>query len=183
MFQLLARHAVKKDTSNTELLRDLTTQGCVQHVTVRKITTRGGEMREIKFRAWDKETQEMCQVTRLMWNQGRFTEPMHKLTHVSCNGVQMLYNANTYELMQFTGLLDKNGKEIYEEDIVTIKTWFRDNEVDKICITVMDGWQSVFEAARNTEDGFYCPMGSIAQNDREVIGNIYENPELLEGQA
>ena len=150
-------------------------------------------MREIKFRAWDKIEQVMGEVTRLDemdYVEFRLDKPIKSCLH--CAG-RDCYSPHKYirargdqrtatieiEILQYTGLKDKNGVEIYEGDIVKIKAWFRDDEVDKICITIMDGWQSVFEALRNSEDGFYCPMGSTAQNDREVIGNIYENPELL----
>ena len=76
---------------------------------------------------------------------------------------------------QFTGLLDKQGKEIYEGDIVILTNVLTDND-KKICEAVMDGWQSIFETVN---DGFYCLMGNTAQAYREVIGNIYENPDLL----
>ena len=104
-------------------------------------------MREIKFRAWAGTHKLMFQVVR----------PMHYIQPI---------------LMQYTGLKDKNGKEIYEGDIVVLSS---DGD-KKICKVTLDGWQSLFESVQN---GFYCPMGSTAQNYREVIGNIYENPELL----
>ena len=79
-----------------------------------------------------------------------------------------------YKIMQFTGLFDKNGKEIYEGDIVS--------NFNVPCVVefgtqdIGHDWQGV---------GFYCRERDGGQanifggNEIEVIGNIYENPELL----
>lgn len=108
--------------------------------------------REIKFRAWDGfKMYEPCVWMGKEYQPGRdsFIE-----TH----------------LMQFTGLKDKNGKEIYEGDIVSdgfekaIITWFKD--------------ECQFLAFNKHElSGFNDPQ--VLGEWAEVIGNIYENPELL----
>ena len=81
-------------------------------------------------------------------------------------------------LMQCTGLKDKNGKLIYENDIV--KFYFNNDEI--IAILVWDNNESRFYL--NTTDYFkdkYVTDYEITKQEKyEVIGNIYENPELLE---
>ena len=128
-------------------------------------------MREIKFRAWDKEQKIMLPENTLkilMWGDGSYT-------------VRDWYKENrgeyTYEgegsddcvLMQYTGLKDKNGKEIYERDIVQegIRRW----EVK--WISVEDDWDYTGWLMEEMYGDNYCHS--------EVIGNIYENPELSEG--
>lgn len=71
-----------------------------------------------------------------------------------------------FELMQFTGLKDKNGKEIYEGDILEYveRDWNKLKDLTVRCDVVF-------------EDGAFKP--SIDPENSEVIGNIYENPELL----
>jgi uncharacterized phage protein (TIGR01671 family) len=78
------------------------------------------------------------------------------------------------ELMQYTGLKDKNGVEIYEGDIVEI----RGNKIttDFICkIIFEDG-----SFGRKTEFSFIPLCQWTLLNDCEVIGNVYEHPHLLE---
>lgn len=114
--------------------------------------------REIKFRAWEKELKEMIPIFSIdfeakMVNRDRAWRMLSEI-----------------ELMQSTGLKDKNGKEIYEGDVV--ETYWK-TEVVKF-------WE--FE---NCEDdyGFYAVCGCIiSQYDKEeteVIWNVFENPELL----
>ena len=146
-------------------------------------------MREIKFRAWIPQHKKMFQVGNLVIPKG-----LNEL------GDQELCVAETYSitkphhyiqpvLMQYTGLKDKNGKEIYEGDIVQDKVnnciWlyviqsisFMGNNLFAICIwrnfTVIDG--ETIMGDYSVKDGNWNYLSSTL----EVIGNIYENPELL----
>ena len=76
------------------------------------------------------------------------------------------------EYMQFTGLKDKNGKEIYEGDIVS-----NNNEIWDIYY-VEGAWKMGFNGKRKDNDHFFL----LEPQYSEVIGNIYENSELLKGE-
>lgn len=124
-------------------------------------------MREIKFRAWDGE--RMIEVD---------------VFNIHINKVQNLDNPTwdwyrkDYEVMQFTGLKDTNGTEIYEGDIVKGHWWKRGNAHRHI------GRVTYIMAAfkvRGVKQ--YLGMDDELNPTYEVIGNIYENPELLEVQA
>ncbi|GIM61372.1 hypothetical protein CAPN008_14220 [Capnocytophaga canis] len=119
--------------------------------------------REIKFRAWDSKSQRM-------YYQG---EP-----DLEC--VQSFfhhYNDND-ELMQFTGLHDKNGKEIYEGDVIVFDLysyWGHDiKEKGKI---VFDDYAFVFKT--KTGEYFLADLDCCKEEDIEIIGNIHETPKLL----
>ena len=81
------------------------------------------------------------------------------------------------ELMQYTGLKDKNGAEIYDGDIVLVElsgtsTWYK---------TVVKFKEGAFIASLiDGEDYFYNFNRGFDSNDFEILGNVYENPELLE---
>ena len=115
-------------------------------------------MREIKFRAWNSNTKKMTDEFLIIPNTGK--------------ALQWYDEGNTgwvlehFEVMQFTGLHDKNGKEIYEGDI---------------CLGHSDGsgkivWQEdayVYEFDDENVVNLWEAKPLI------VIGNIYENPDLL----
>jgi uncharacterized phage protein (TIGR01671 family) len=129
-------------------------------------------MREIKFRAFIKKKRKMYYGWNIVPDYdvlkgnklfGWFGDTDSK--EEAWQG----YTYNQFELMQFTGLLDKQGKEIYEGDIV--KTI---NEH----IGIIEFFYGVYRT--NEDDGKIRVLGiDIAQSNIEVIGNIYENPELL----
>jgi uncharacterized phage protein (TIGR01671 family) len=123
-------------------------------------------MREIKFRAWDLERKKMI--------------------HFAEKGICSEYNQLTFEvqeeeekeyfgclpdndniLMQYTGLKDKNGVEIYEGDIMKRKN-------------------GELYSVQWTTDGCECIANDITglsvNHWDEVIGNIYQNPELLDNK-
>lgn len=126
---------------------------------------RKGNMRELKFRAWDKKNQEMRYGYPVII-KGKIDSFVEDIT-----GSTFGIDSWPFELMQSTELTDKNGKEIYEGDIV--KTQWR-------------GQTGVIKWAMG---GFALKNGMIVIEtlftlrynkwEFEVIGNIYENPELL----
>lgn len=125
-------------------------------------------MRDIKFRAWDKKEKKM------IWKKEYFTLQSALKEDISFFGfVANKYYIMDFEFMQFTGLHDKNGKEIYDGDILQL-----DNEKRVYWQVVQDnrndfprGW-----TIKSTHPQYSHPEVSRL----EIIGNTYENPELLE---
>jgi uncharacterized phage protein (TIGR01671 family) len=127
-----------------------------------------GKMREIKFRAWDQLNKKVYPVTQIvMIGFGKLDG-----VQIDDGGFRWL-NGTDIELMQYTGLKDKNGKEIYEGDIViNYGEW---NQEYRTVVTYSEGY---FTPLVNVEEG-HNAIDSYWSNSYEVIGNIYENPELL----
>jgi uncharacterized phage protein (TIGR01671 family) len=125
-------------------------------------------MEDVKFRAWDGERKRMDYdpMFRCMWNDGSGGIPVatFKINQAKFEPIA---------LMQFVGLKDRKDKDVYEEDIVRAKS----NRTKKI-ITGVVKWQTWEAAFRLVVKGDYCYRIDDIHN-AQVIGNIYENPELL----
>lgn len=124
-------------------------------------------MREIKFRAWDKENKAF------MPSEG----------YAICDGdVMGLRYGNEMEdvltdqieLMQYTGLKDNNGREVYEGDVLDIGLQNQDGK--PVVAPVSYEKYIAGYVLDNGGNGIWQRL----DEDCEVIGNIYENPELLE---
>jgi len=129
--------------------------------------------REIKFRAWNKQTSQMIDLKAIT--------PFALDSSLKMDGLFIPF-FDGYIVQQFTGLIDKNGREIYEGDIVQ----FHKGQPHKAEYEVY--WKkcgfSLIDAKRDGDKyGVFtknldnlCPADSMT-----IIGNIFENPELLKG--
>ena len=122
-------------------------------------------MRDIKFRAWDKEAQQMLTVRDINFCG-------EELDTYEMDGDWLSFE--DVEVMQYTGLKDKNGKEIYEGDIVLYNRNI-DDEVDNYKYEVV--WDK--DQYGLIELKFKCYLWDNHWDMTEVIGNIYENSELF----
>lgn len=127
-----------------------------------------------KFRAWDKLGKIMLPIGDI--------DTSYKLVYLEeDNGYRCERDFDEIELMQFTGLKDKNGKEIYEGDIVKYKL----EEKTFTDIASFNKFFACFGLEDDTGDWF-CSfdwlLENIKQDDIEAVGNVYENQELLEGK-
>jgi uncharacterized phage protein (TIGR01671 family) len=142
----------------------------------------GCEQREIKFRAWHKKKNKMYQVYRMCFAD--YQEGVFYYSKPYADGRSI--NAETGDkdiiIMQFTGLKDLHGKEIYEGDVVRTPAsadnlWEIYWHNNGFCLGRKRKDKSVPDWPTD-ENGYVCYGRSW--DDIEVIGNIYENPELLE---
>lgn len=124
-------------------------------------------MREIKFRAWDKQYKKMVKVTMALFA----FDSMELLEIDTDDNLNEPKSIEHFEIMQYAGLKDKNGKEMYEGDIYD---W---QEGGIMKIVFRDGCFCLVKY--ETELSNYFPFMHWRVNEGEVIGNIYENPELL----
>lgn len=137
-------------------------------------------MREIKFRAWDAKSHEM--VFNVNVNDGKPVKP----------GYQWFNSQNTVrdsKLMQYTGLKDKNGTDIYEGDIVETHDQNNIIEYQHGSFMLIGLHEDRYE--RNYSYLYHHLIDSTIPDMEgsrfdgitttlEVIGNIYQNPDLLE---
>ena len=132
--------------------------------------------REIKFRAWDKKEKKMVS-NPITWNE-------------DCEGCVEDKGINdgfvdwgNWELMQYTGLKDSKGKEIYEGDIVTYNITGWDEEINEeynnqfkgIVEYYYDKFVIKFSESKLSKISHELGMA----RESKVIGNIYENPDLI----
>ena len=134
--------------------------------------------REIKFRAWDKEGKKMWTVKSLDFNLTsefwHFTG--YRVTSPKGDSIDIdLYWSDNFELMQFTGLKDKNGKEIYHNDIIEELNIFTKEKKRGIVKWFEHECRWGLDLGNDEVTTFYFKK----PNSYEVIGNIYENKELV----
>lgn len=115
-------------------------------------------LKTLKFRIYDK-TEKKMKLLDSIWNM---PDPSYDFD----------------EIQQFTGLLDRHGKEIYEGDIVATPTWPFDPSNGDAQVTLLP---ITFEYGMfKIGDDYICDHD--LQSETEIIGNIYEHPHLLENK-
>ena len=129
-------------------------------------------MREIKFRAWLKEDKKMENVKTMDFTD-KTIRCLKKNEFINAYLLRRV-SFDDVELLQYTGLKDKNGKEIYEGDIL----FFRDENMKYVVV-----WQDAafiiksIEIRKYSEKMYWIDDVEICC---EIVGNIYENKNLLE---
>ena len=140
--------------------------------------------REIKFRCWDKINK-------------KFVPPSH--IAINGNGILLITDSGMYEklqnknycnvdreyvVQQYTGFKDIDRKEIFEGDIIELEVPTKDNNTKKLTATI-DYGLGAFLVMAKTEDGdLLFPLlhdlhDKIYKYQIKIIGNSFENPELL----
>jgi len=129
-----------------------------------------------KYRAWHKTWEDMCKVKRIRFNDDG------NVTRVLVKGRELVKGVNfgsdtrldEIELMQSTGLFDKNGKEVFVGDIIKCtRGCLHEVYIEKeYGGTYIGGMPAIY--LKGIREG-YAWTG-----DEKIIGNVYQNPELLE---
>lgn len=131
-------------------------------------------MREHKYKAWHKQEQKMYEVTAIYFGVQHGMGPNDIVNYVHlCNKSRTYIDGREVELLEYTGLKDKNKKDGYKDDLVKLF----DRSLFRIA------WSNTYarfqmELAKGEEMITVYNMDMLQYG--EISGNIYENPELLE---
>jgi len=130
-------------------------------------------MNDIKFRAWDYKEKRMVKVLAIDWEHQKITCEAG-INHKGVEGYERCYHQplDNFEILQFTGVRDKNGKEIYEGDILR-------NSFGSLYVVK---WVSSMMAFMCSPLKVVYEVRHIDNLDAEVVGNIFENTELSGGE-
>lgn len=143
--------------------------------------------RQIKLRAWHKAEKRMCEVELYRQEVGAFLKGLqpqpNQLTEIAGKAMEIISpkdgrfcNIDEFDLMEWTGLIDVNGKEIWEGDLVQYTSWKKGD----------DGWTELsdrnsYKKKVRIEYSTKTPfIGFTIQSKSEVIGNIYEGEFVRE---
>ena len=144
-------------------------------------------MREIKFRAWNKEEKIMVDLQKI--TPLALNDMMNTQLNLQGRSGLFIPFFKELELMQYTGLKDKNGKDIYEGDIIRgydHKTSSNGGFVDDVIgVVKYEGLSFSIQGKqiKNKEKWFYTMTSPREQDEHiEVIGNIYANAKLLKAK-
>lgn len=144
-------------------------------------------MRQLKFRVWDKENNQWLFGYKSAGGFSIFGEVvmLGEFSHIP------IEKLNNIEIMQFTGILDRKGKEVYEGDIITARAVLENNTKDflykdvycEVCWSDVNCAFELFELGDNGAmyqiytDGY--GRGDVDTESIEILGNRYETPNLL----
>lgn len=147
-------------------------------------------MREIKFRVWDNDSKKIYNQDDFILTFDNVGEDIYLKRN---NEIRPFYR---YKLMQYTGLEDKNGQEIYEGDILSYKhitygdcSKAKIEEIENESFIEIINYAAIASIVKPHSKNVRC-LGydsvnkecliiDLTSDEVEIIGNIYENPELL----
>ncbi len=122
-------------------------------------------MKEMRFRAWDNSIKKMIDPIQIQQFEFRGDTTKGMRIHYTSEEAYTVFT-DDFELMQYTGLKDKNGRRIYEGDVVKFVVAYTDKTISENIIEITF-W----------EGGFW--HHGFRPEQCEVIGNIYKNPDLI----
>ena len=139
--------------------------------------------RKIKFRAWDRDFEEMLQVKAIIFDPKTLLSKKERMEPYILDEHNDIHFLSDIKLLQYTGIKDYEDKEIYEGDIIRLEG-VDDREIGST-------WEHIGKIVYKRGAFFVCYFDYYADGDEElicdaqvefgtVIGNIYENKELLE---
>jgi len=132
-------------------------------------------MREIKFRAWDKKSNQMLYSRFGIDFEGQIIDVGNPMEYDYDGQWDLI-------LMQYTGLKDKNGVEIYESDIIKWEDDYNEG-VSKVVWGNDENTYPAFDLEPQSHDELNSFAALSYEGSMEVIGNVWENPELLKEQS
>lgn len=127
-------------------------------------------MRKLKFRVWDKLAERFILPDKGF--QGHYILDLNGCFHDLGNGS----GGDEYVIQQYTGLQDKHGKDIYEGDIVSGICL---NDGPQICVVGFDTFGIFYTKIKFYPCEEWDNVAMLAQEHNEIVGNIFENSELL----
>ena len=123
-----------------------------------------------KYRAWNKIQKKMIQVYGMSFDKNGILKGI-KDEYTEEGEIHLIYDVNNYELMQATGLKDDDGQDLYEGDI------FVSRFSNLVYVVYLDKEKASFWIKSETGDH---PLFALTPFHPRIIGNIYENKDLLE---